>query len=73
MIERDVEERERTLEWVVKQYNKDMKHMHDEFVEPQRQFADIIIDGSNSKNIVYKSVERFWKDVIYLKTTKDDI
>lgn len=59
MIERDVAERGRTPEWVVEQYNRDMKPMHDKFVEPQKQFADTVLDGSKPKDIVYKSVERF--------------
>jgi len=40
---RDVEERGRSLESVVTQYLTTVKPMHDQFVEPTRKYADIIV------------------------------
>ena len=40
---RDVEERGRSLESVVNQYLTTVKPMHEQFVEPTRKFADIIV------------------------------
>ena len=40
---RDVEERGRSLESVVTQYLTTVKPMHEQFVEPTRKFADIIV------------------------------
>jgi len=40
---RDVEERGRTLQSVVTQYLTTVKPMHDQFVEPSRKYADIIV------------------------------
>ena len=40
---RDVEERGRTLQSVVTQYLTTVKPMHEQFVEPTRKFADIIV------------------------------
>ena len=40
---RDVEERGRSLESVVDQYLTTVKPMHDQFVEPSRKYADIIV------------------------------
>ena len=40
---RDVEERGRSLESVVEQYLTTVKPMHEEFVEPTRKYADIIV------------------------------
>lgn len=40
---RDVQERGRTLESVVEQYQKTVRPMHLEFVEPSKRYADIII------------------------------
>ncbi len=40
---RDVEERGRSLESVVSQYLTTVKPMHEQFVEPTRKFADIIV------------------------------
>lgn len=40
---RDVEERGRTLQSVVHQYLTTVKPMHEQFVEPSRKYADIIV------------------------------
>lgn len=40
---RDVEERGRSLESVVRQYLTTVKPMHEQYVEPTRKFADIIV------------------------------
>lgn len=40
---RDIRERGRTLESVVEQYQKTVRPMHLEFVEPSKRYADIII------------------------------
>ena len=40
---RDVRERGRTLESVITQYLTTVKPMHEQFVEPSRKYADIIV------------------------------
>ena len=42
-IVRDVRERGRTLESVVDQYQTTVKPMHEQYVEPSKKFADIIV------------------------------
>ncbi|MCD4828483.1 MAG: uridine kinase [Candidatus Cloacimonetes bacterium] len=42
-IERDINERGRSLESVMQQYRETVRPMHIEFVEPTKRFADIII------------------------------
>ena len=42
-IVRDVNERGRTLESVVTQYQDTVKPMHEQYVEPSKKFADIIV------------------------------
>lgn len=45
-ILRDVQERKRSLESVVSQYLTTVKPMHEQYVEPSKRFADIIVlDG----------------------------
>ena len=45
-IQRDVEERERTLQSVIHQYLNTVKPMHEQYVEPSKRFADLIVlDG----------------------------
>ena len=45
---RDISERGRTLDSVVSQYLKTVKPMHDEFVEPSKKYADLIIPEGKS-------------------------
>ena len=40
---RDVRERGRSIESVVEQYLATVKPMHEQFVEPSKRFADIIV------------------------------
>ena len=40
---RDVRDRGRTLESVITQYLPTVKPMHEQFVEPSRKYADIIV------------------------------
>lgn len=42
-LERDLKERGRTMDSVVDQYITTVKPMHEEFVEPSKRFADLII------------------------------
>jgi uridine kinase len=42
-LERDVSERCRTTESIVNQYRTTVLPGHDEFIEPSKQFADIIL------------------------------
>ena len=63
-IRRDTLERGRTPEDVIQQYSKFVKPMHNQFVEPTKNFADIIIpSGYNeaSVNMVVNSLENVIK------------
>jgi len=40
---RDIKERGRTLESVIEQYTTTVRPMHEEFVEPSKRYADLII------------------------------
>lgn len=42
-LARDVQERGRTVEGVTAQFYKQVKPMHDLFVEPTRRFADVVV------------------------------
>jgi len=50
-VKRDVRKRGRTLENVIEQYLTTVKPMHEQFVEPSKKFADIIVPhgGRNEK------------------------
>ena len=52
-MRRDIAERGRTLEGVITQYNKFVKPSYNEWVEPSKRFADIIIPNiGDSVNVV---------------------
>lgn len=50
-IVRDVNERGRSLESVIKQYTNTVKPMHEQFVEPYKKYADIIIPRGGKNDI----------------------
>ena len=52
-IRRDVVERGRTVEMVLDRYEKVLKPMHEQFIEPTKKFADLIIPsgGENKTGI----------------------
>lgn len=46
---RDTRERGRTLESVISQYTESVKPMHEQFIEPTKKYADIIVpEGKNN-------------------------
>lgn len=52
-IRRDMAERARSIESIMEQYSTTVKPMHEEFVEPSKKYADIIIPrgGGNETGI----------------------
>lgn len=58
-ILRDVKERERSLESVITQYLTTVKPMHEQFVQPSRQHADIVVpEGGHNLVALDMIVER---------------
>lgn len=56
---RDVEERGRTVPSVVEQYCNTVKPMHEQFVEPSKKYADIIVpQGGHNKVALNMIVEK---------------
>ncbi len=53
VIERDIAERGHPLEMLIGKYRDVLKPMHDEFIEPTKQYADIIIPngGENARAV----------------------
>tara|TARA_B110000977_G_scaffold15499_1_gene18990 strand:- start:104 stop:730 length:627 start_codon:yes stop_codon:yes gene_type:complete len=49
-VKRDVLERGRSEETVLKQYNTTVKPMFDKFIEPSQNNADMIVPGVNNEN-----------------------
>ncbi len=58
-IVRDVKERGRSLDSVISQYLNTVKPMHEEFVEPSKKFADIIVpEGGYNKVAISMITDR---------------
>lgn len=55
-MQRDVSERGRTLDSVVKQYMETVRPMHLSFVEPSKRYADVIIPRGGKNNIAITMV-----------------
>lgn len=48
---RDVEERGRTMESVIDQYTSTVRIMHEQFIEPSKKYADVIIPEGGSNKV----------------------
>jgi len=55
-ITRDIRERGRTLESVAEQYVRTVRPMHEEFVEPSKRYADVIIPEGGYNEIAIDMV-----------------
>ena len=51
-LQRDIVERERSLESVIRQYEQTVRPMHLQFVEPSKRYADIIVPGGYNAGAV---------------------
>ena len=53
---RDVKDRGRTLESVVEQYRTTVKPMHEQFVEPSKKYADIIVPEGGYNHVALNMI-----------------
>ena len=61
-IKRDVNERGRSLESVMRQYRETVKPMHDQFVEPSKRKANIIIPEGGRNQAAMQMIVDFIKN-----------
>ena len=61
-IQRDIVERDRELEHVLSQYQKYVRPMHLEFVEPTKRYADIIIPHGGENKVALDMVNALIQD-----------
>lgn len=50
-LKRDIAERGRSLKEILSRYQNTLKPMHDQFIEPTKEFADIIIPNNNYNTV----------------------
>ncbi|MTL84639.1 uridine kinase, partial [Turicibacter sanguinis] len=48
---RDTTERGRTIESVISQYTESVKPMHQQFIEPTKKYADIIVPDGKTNTV----------------------
>ena len=68
VIQRDIAERGHPLEMLIEKYRNVLKPMHDEFIEPTKQFADIIIPNYGGEKRAVDMVRQY---IIGCLSTKD--
>ena len=56
-IKRDVEERGRTLESVLTQYQTTVKPMHEKYVEPSKRHAHIVVPEGGKNQVALDMIE----------------
>ena len=62
-ITRDMVERARSIESILSQYRDTVKPMHEQFVEPSKKYADIIIP-EGGRNVVAVSILKHYLKMI---------
>lgn len=61
-LKRDISERGRNLEEVLWRYKTTLKPMHQQFIEPTKEFADIIIPNNRYNTVAVDIVQTIIKD-----------
>ncbi|MCR4764552.1 MAG: uridine kinase [Bacteroidaceae bacterium] len=60
-IERDVVSRGRTYQAVMERYSRVLKPMHEQFIEPSKRFADLIVPQGGHNNVAIKILTMYIK------------
>jgi uridine kinase len=55
-LERDIAERDRTMASVIRQYLSTVRPMHQEFVEPSKRYADVIIPEGGFNEVAMEMI-----------------
>ena len=70
-LSRDITERGRTIESVINQYLTTVKPMHEQFVEPSKKYADILVQNGGLNKVAAELLigrvkEQLGKDPLYI-------
>ena len=65
VIQRDVVERGRTAEAVMERYTRVLKPMHQQFIEPTKRYADLIIPEGGSNEIAIHILKMYIEKQLY--------
>jgi len=67
-LERDIVERGRTVKSVIAQYQKTVRPMHMEFVEPSKRYADVIIPEGGHNTVAMDMVVARIADMLSIRS-----
>ena len=67
VIKRDIVERGRTVEAVIERYQRIVKPMHEQFVEPCKRYANVIIPQGGHNNAAINMMTKFIKQQMHEK------
>lgn len=67
VLVRDIAERDQKFDILVEKYRIVLKPMHDEFIEPTKQFADIIIPKGGDNSNAIEMLRQYIRGLKYTK------
>ena len=63
-ITRDMSERGRSVESVLRQYRTTVKPMHEQFIEPSKKYADLIIPRGGKNTVAIAILKNYLKKIL---------
>ena len=63
-ITRDMSERGRSVESVLRQYRTTVKPMHEQFIEPSKKYADLIIPRGGKNTVAIAILKNYMKKIL---------
>lgn len=63
-ITRDMSERARSIESILSQYRTTVKPMHEQFVEPSKKYADLIIPRGGKNTVAIAILKHYLKKIL---------
>lgn len=59
VVKRDMEERGRTVDDVMKRYSLTVRPMHEQFIEPSKKFADVIVPVGGDNHVAIELLSEY--------------
>ena len=69
-LERDMNERNRSLDSVVAQYEATVRPMHLKFVEPSKRYADVIIPNGGRNQVAMEMVVSRLRELLNMRLVR---
>jgi len=63
-MQRDVSERGRTIDSVIKQYRKTVRPMYIKYIQPTRRYADIIIPRGGKNRVAIDIIRAKMRELV---------